>query len=158
MRNREYLVEASLGRFLRERVDDNVVPNSGVPGLARRFQPDFRSERHRLIVEFDGDDHYRSARRILGDRERDAVFSDAGYRVVRVPYFVQLTQVVIADLFGQIARDHHDFLAFPRGFIASTVVMPADFCELGIARFEDDLDRFRRYVRGLRPAARPDVQ
>ena len=63
-----------------------------------------------------------------------------------MPYFVQLTQVVIADLFGQIARDHHDFLAFPRGFIASTVVMPADFCELGIARFEDDLDRFS-YIR-----------
>src|SRR6516165_5637003 len=102
MRNREYLVEASLGRFLRERVDDNVVPNSGVPGLARRFQPDFRSERHRLIVEFDGDDHYRSARRILGDRERDAVFSDAGYRVVRVPYFVQLTRMVIGRLFGTL--------------------------------------------------------
>ena len=54
--------------------------------------------------------------------------------------------MVIADLFGQMARDHHDFLDFPHGFIASTVVMPADFCELGIARFEDDLERFS-YIR-----------
>jgi very-short-patch-repair endonuclease len=145
--DRRYLTEPSLGRFLRQRIDENIVSNRGVPGMARRFQPDFRSEQHRLIVEFDGDDHYRSVRRIFGDRERDAVLSAAGYQVVRVPYFVQLTQVVIANLFGQMARDHRDFLNFPHGFIAPTVVMPADFCELGIARFEDDLERFA-YIRG----------
>jgi very-short-patch-repair endonuclease len=42
-----------------------------IPGMSRRYRPDFRSERHRLIVEFDGDEHYRSAKKILRDEERD---------------------------------------------------------------------------------------
>ena len=142
----EYLLERSLGRFLRERVDPAIVAGQLVPGIKRRYKPDFRSERLRLIVEFDGDDHYRSAQRILGDEERDKTLVSVGYRVVRIPYFVQLTRVVIATLFGEIATHHEDFLNFPHGFIADNVVMPADFCELGISRFEADLERFS-YIR-----------
>jgi hypothetical protein len=142
----KYLVEASLGRFLRERVDPEIIAGQIVSGLGRRYRPDFRSERHQLIVEFDGDEHYRSAKKILGDKERDEAFAVAGYRVVRIPYFVQLAGVVIAGLFGDVASSHEDFLQFPHGFIAKTVIMPADFCELGIARFEADLLRFS-YIR-----------
>jgi hypothetical protein len=53
-----------------------------------------------------------------------------------------LSRAVITHLFGDIAHTTDDFLDFPHGFIASTVVMPADFCELGMARFEDNLERF----------------
>jgi very-short-patch-repair endonuclease len=126
----EYLTEASLGRFLRERVDPAIVAGQLISGISRRYQPDFRSEGHRLIVEFDGDDHYRSAKKILGDEERDRALASVGYRIVRIPYFVQLTRVVIATLFGEIAMHHGDFLNFPHGFIAKTVVMPANLCEL----------------------------
>jgi hypothetical protein len=144
---REYLTEVSLGRFLRERVDATFIANQPVPGLSRRFRPDYHSDRHKLVVEFDGDQHYRSSRVILGDVERDAFFTSNGFRVIRIPYFVQLSRAVIADLFGDLAHTTHDFLNFPQGFIASTVVMPADFCELGIARFEGDLERFG-YIAG----------
>jgi len=154
----EYLIEASLGRFLRERVDRETIAGQIVPGLGRRYRPDFRSERHRLIVEFDGDEYYRSVKKILGDEERDAAFTAAGYRVVRIPYFVQLAKPVIAGLFGDAATDHGDFLQFPHGFIAKTAIMPADFCELGIARFEADLLRFsyiqQEILESLRRAAR----
>jgi very-short-patch-repair endonuclease len=145
--DREYLTEVSLGQFLRERVDATFVANQPVQGLGRRFRPDYHSERHKLIVEFDGDQHYRSSRVILGDVERDACFTANGFRVIRIPYFVQLSRAVITHLFGDIAHTTNDFLDFPHGFIASTVVMPADFCELGIARFEDDLKRFD-YIAG----------
>lgn len=100
-----------------------------------------------MIVEFDGDEHYRSVRKILGDVEREAVFAEAGYRVVCVPYFVQLTRPVITDLFGGLAQDHGDFLNFPHGFIADRVVMPADFCEAGIVRFERDLRALQLHQR-----------
>lgn len=142
----EYLVEFSLGHFLRERVDPEIIAGQIVSGLGRRYRPDFRSERYRLIVEYDGDEHYRSAKKILGDQERDAVFVAAGYRVIRIPYFVQLKRDVIVALFGDAAEDPSDFQQFPHGFIAKTVVMPADFCELGIVRFEADLARFS-YIR-----------
>ena len=141
-----YLTEPLLGDFLRERVDPRIVANEPLPKSGRRVRPDYRSERHRLIIEFDGDAHYRQARTILGDQERDQFFRDFGYRVIRVPYFVQLTTPVILHLFENLARDRSDFLDFPHGFIAPTVVMPADFSELGIARFDSDLSRFS-YIR-----------
>lgn len=141
-----YLTEALLGHFLHDRVDREVIANRPVPGSGRRLQPDYRCDRLRLIVEFDGDAHYRSTKTIIGDADRDSLFTSLGYGVVRIPYFVQLTTPVIADLFGDLARDHSDFLDFSHGFIASTVIMPADFCELGLARFEADLRRFD-YIR-----------
>jgi very-short-patch-repair endonuclease len=144
---REYLTEVLLGQFLRERVDATFVANQPVRGLERRFRPDYHSEAHKLVVEFDGDQHYRSSRIVLGDGERDAFFTENGFRVIRIPYFVQLSRAVITHLFRDIAHTTSDFLNFPHGFIASTVVMPADFCELGIARFEDDLKRFG-YIAG----------
>jgi hypothetical protein len=64
----EYLTEASLGRFLRERVDPAIVAGQLIPGISRRYQPDFRMENAPLIVEFDGDEHYRSAKRSWGMR------------------------------------------------------------------------------------------
>jgi very-short-patch-repair endonuclease len=154
---REYLTEVSLGQFLRERVDEGFVANEAVPALQRRFRPDYYSERHRLIVEFDGDQHYRSSKVILRDFERDAFFIAKSFRVIRIPYFVQLSHAVITDLFGDLAHTTHDFLDFRHGFIAPTVVMPADFCELGIVRFEDDLKRFgyiaEHILQSLREAA-----
>ena len=92
------------------------------------------------------DEHYRSAKKILADEERDRAFVAARYRVVRIPYFVQLTRDVIVNLFDTAAIDQSVFLRFPHGFIAKTVAMPADFCELGVARFEADLVRFS-YIR-----------
>ena len=44
------LPSSSLGRFLHDRVDPDIIAGQIVPGLGRRYQPDFRSERHRLIV------------------------------------------------------------------------------------------------------------
>ena len=138
----DYLTEASLGRFLRERLDGDVVADSIVPGLGRRFRPDYRSERHRLVVEFDGDQHYRSAGHVLRDQERDVALRAAGYSVVRIPYFVQLDAKTIGQLFGALVIDRSAFKDFPHGFIAEKVVMPADFCELGVQRFKHDLQRF----------------
>ena len=65
-----------------------------------------------------------------------------GYTVVRIPYFVQLTEIVIRRVFAELILDPKDFLDFPQGFIASEVRFPANFCELGIVPFEADLVRF----------------
>ncbi|CAM6055307.1 unnamed protein product [Sphagnum tenellum] len=134
-----YLNELSLGRFLRERLDPNIVSNVGVPNIAQRFRPDYRSERFKLIFEIDGDQHYRSAKYVIDDKKRDVILTESGYRVVRIPYFVQMTEPVIALLFGGLVSDHSTFKDFPHGFISSSVVFPADFCELGVNRFLDDL-------------------
>jgi hypothetical protein len=137
-----YLTESSLGRFLRERLDPDIVSDLVIPGLAQRFRPDFRSESHKLIVEFDGDQHYQRAGRVLGDASRDAVFAGAGYEVIRIPYFVQLTEPVIGLLFGELVKNCSPWKDFPHGFVDERVIFPADFCEIGVARFREDLSRF----------------
>ncbi len=154
MPEEDYLTELSLGRFLRKRLDDGVVADSVVPGIGRRFRPDYRSERHRLVVEFDGDQHYRSAGHVLRDQERDAFLRAAGYAVVRIPYFVQLDATTIGHLFGALVTDRSPFKSFPHGFIAEKVVMPADFCELGVQRFVADLQRFAAVAKEIAESLR----
>jgi hypothetical protein len=139
---RPYLTEPSLGRFLRERLDPEILTNVRVPSITRRFLPDYRSEKYKLIVEFDGDQHYRSAKHVIEDKTRDQILTDAGYRVIRIPYFVQMTEPIIGMLFGNHITNRDRFKDFPHGFIADTVIFPADFCELGVARFLNDLDLF----------------
>jgi Protein of unknown function (DUF559) len=139
---RPYLDESSLGRFLRERLDPETLSNLRVPSIARQFRPDYRSEKHKLIVEFDGDQHYRSAKHVIEDKTRDQILTDAGYRVIRIPYFVQMTEPVIGVLFGHRIVNRDRFKDFPHGFISDTVVFPADFCELGVVQFVEDLERF----------------
>ena len=109
MAEHPYLDEASLGRFLRERLDPNALGDARVPGIVRQFRPDYRSERHKLIVEYDGDQHYRSAKHVIDDKTRDQALVAAGYTVIRVPYFVQMTEPVISLLFDHLITNRTPF-------------------------------------------------
>ena len=72
--------------------------------------------------------------------KEDKIFNALGYRIIRVPYFVQLSSPVIKQLFG-IDVDYHQI--FPHGFIVNNKnFLPCEFCELGIERFKDDLKKF----------------
>lgn len=53
-----------------------------------------------------------------------------------------MTPQTIQLLFGNLVAYQSPFKDFPHGFIADTVVFPADFCEIGIDRFLADLDKF----------------
>jgi hypothetical protein len=79
---------------------------------------------------------------VLEDTQRDAMLIRASYRIIRFPYFVQFHPPVIEALFGEQIVNRSSLKDFPHGFIADTVVFPADFCELGIERFRRDLERF----------------
>jgi hypothetical protein len=111
-----------------------------VPGSSnKRMRPDYRSDSMMLILESDGDSHYRSARRIKADIKKDTDYTNLGYRVYRIPFFVQMTSQVLEDIFHREINYEQDY---PNGFIASNVILPADFCELGIKKFKSDLERF----------------
>jgi very-short-patch-repair endonuclease len=135
-----YLTEASLAKKLQEIfpgerfVRDKVVPKSGV-----KTRPDYRSNNLKLIVEYDGPNHYCQARRIIKDLRKRTRYQEMGFKVVRIPYFVQLKSETIRLLFGVEKQVHENF---PHGFIIKTVKLPADFCELGIRVFAEDLSRF----------------
>lgn len=97
----------------------------------------------RFAVEFDGDEHYRHSLKIKADREKDSVASAGGYRVVRFPYWVQLTTKTLQHYFGLEAKVVQDF---PHGFI-TTKHFPASYCELGIERFTRELEALPKMVR-----------
>ena len=64
-----------------------------------RSRPDYRSEKLKLIIEFDGLQHYTKPDIIEKDLQTTAVYKSFGYKVVRIPYFIQLTQKVVKSLF-----------------------------------------------------------
>jgi len=135
-----YLTDDLLCVYLKKLFPDNifirdkVVPNSGL-----KTRPDYRNDDLKLIIEFDGYRHYTVPKVILSDLKKDEVYSKMGYTIVRIPYFVQLTSVVIQNLFN-LSIDFNT--TFPHGFIVDICARPADFCELGIDRFIMDLDKF----------------
>lgn len=136
-----YLTEADLGVILSvifpalEFVHDKSVPGS----KNARWRPDYRCEKIKLIIEFDGDSHYCKAARIISDHEKDAEYKSLGYKIIRIPYFIQMTSDVLAHVFG-ISKPFTK--KYPHGFIDPKAVLPADFCELGIQKFVADLSTF----------------
>jgi hypothetical protein len=55
----------------------------------------FRQNRSLVLVEYDGDDHYRDSLKIKADRERDRLAQQNQMRVVRVPYWIQLDSTTV---------------------------------------------------------------
>lgn len=55
----------------------------------------------KLIIEFDGIQHYRSPERIKLDIENQSIYERYGYKVVRIPYFIQLSNDVVKKMFGR---------------------------------------------------------
>jgi len=136
-----YLTELNLKEILKtikpnyEFIHDKSVPHS----KNKRMRPDFRCDELKLIIEFDGDSHYCKAERILKDKQKDEDYISLGYKVFRIPYFIQMSTKLLKMIFNE---DINFTQVYPNGFIDKRAVLPADFCELGIELFEHDLEKF----------------
>ena len=118
----------------------------------RKFRPDARCEELNLIVEFDGTPHYQDANIILADKMKDEYLAKAGYHVVRIPYWIQLSTSAIYALFEPVAnyitcpRDV-DVCTLPYSFFNPDTKDPGlsisvgSMCELGRERFVQELQR-----------------
>lgn len=150
---RPHSTESALARlFPNERfARDRIIPDA--PTDAR---PSYRCERLKLIVQCDGPPHYRESGIILQDRQQDAAFETMGYRVVRIPYFVQWSAEVAEHLFGRDGGLIEP--AGPQGFVGDDMPLPADFCALGIERFLQDLKRFHAVAKDIVTSLRAQVR
>lgn len=139
-----YLTESKLAQALKQIVGDRWGGSQlRVEGTKRRWDMWFVGDEGRVVVEFDGDEHYRNTMKIKADREKDAIAAAQGLRVIRVPYWVQLDVVTCLHYFGIEAEIQQDF---PHGFIV-TKVFPASYCEMGIERFKTELAGLPETVR-----------
>ena len=83
-------------------IHNKTVPNLvDSMGKRRLNRPDYRSETLKLIVEFDGLPHYQDPEVIRKDEESYDLYKFNGYTLVRIPYFVQLTNDIVEQLFGR---------------------------------------------------------
>jgi len=123
------LTERKLAAALRELVGDQWAGGQvAIPGFGRRFDMAFRTNTSTVLVEYDGDEHYRNSMKIKADQEKDVLASENRMRLVRIPYWVQLDSMMARHWFGLEANIEQ---SFPHGFI-TTKLFPASFCELGV--------------------------
>ena len=115
-------------------VHDKTIPN--LPeGIKCRKRPDYRSESLKLIIEFDGVQHFESPRQIQEDIKTTKLYESFGYRVVRIPFFIQLTNVAVLEMFNVNVEEQ---LFNPS--IASMGIKganPATVCYAGIQRMAE---------------------
>lgn len=134
----KFLTEQKLAKFLVDRIDPSIIHNQPINNT--RTRPDFRSDQLKFIVQFDGFRHYSDPKQILKDLQDDELFLSLKYTIIRIPYFVQLDEVIIKKLFGIYTTNLIPISDFPHGFISNKALLPASFCELGIIRFINDLE------------------
>jgi hypothetical protein len=137
-------------------IHDEVIPNEiyshrGINQF-RRFRPDMRSEDLGLIVEFDGVNHYSSLHVVLSDKDKDEYLRSAGYKIVRIPYFVVLSPTSIMRLFGVDVNDRlKDTGVLDYGLFDSPdndyglKICPQSFCHLGMMKFFNDVKAMTKH-------------
>ena len=110
--------------------------------LVSRKRPDYRSESLKLIIEFDGLPHYQSPKQIIKDKENTLLYESLGYKVIRIPYFIQLTQEAIKILFNK--EVNHEYV-FPNDIPSlgiNSEATPAYLCYDGIQKMKEDFQKF----------------
>lgn len=105
-----------------------------------RYRPDYWSKSLKMIVEFDGVQHYTDPGVIVKDKDKDCAYKELKYKVVRIPYFIQLTREAVKELFGvdvqmPLFDEKYASLGPTRG-------SPAYLCSAGLQRMARDFLRF----------------
>ena len=132
------------------------IHDKGVPGSKSQTRPDYLCESLKLIVEFDGLQHYQKPDVICADEIKNNMYEAMGYKVVRIPYFIQLTNEVIKIMFD---RDIKEMMFNPN--IPSMGVKgmntPAYCCPAGIKRMAKEFKLYpQQYEVNIRALEKED--
>lgn len=124
-------------------VDDWIHDKSikKINGKKCSFRPDFRSESLKMIIEFDGLLHYTNPQNILADIKKTALYESGGYKVVRIPYFIQLTNAVVKKMFGVDVKEPLFDDTIPSMHVAWKNT-PAYVCCMGVERMAKELSDY----------------
>jgi hypothetical protein len=119
-------------------------------GQKYRIRPDYRSESLKLIIEFDGLSHYENPDTIEKDKKNQEIYESNGYKVVRIPYFIQLSNDVVEKLFD-VKVEEPLFNAKIPSLGINGRHSPAYLCPAGIRRMAKEfLDYSEQYQVNLK--------
>lgn len=141
----EYLTEEKLGEELKV-----IFPNNEFRKQiylkdicnnynGKKLRVDYFCFKLKLVVEFDGYGHYTNPNQIVNDMDKNIYLEENGYKLVRIPYFVQLCPRTIKYYFDVELKNYLQL--YPHGFIDKKAVLPAKFCSMGISRFNQELEK-----------------
>lgn len=133
----------------------NVIDRQGnkVNIKGKTPRPDFLSTELGLIIEIDGDrkgmykGHFSDFEKAQDDIEKNKIYKDLDYKVIRIPPYVQLDSVMIKHYFNLEYAEKLYPAASEHGFAHPQISLPAIYCELGIERFEEDMKTLPLSVR-----------
>ncbi len=108
--------------------------------LKCRKRPDYRSETLKLIIEFDGVQHYNNPQKILDDFSAKEFYEKFGYKVVRLPFFIQLTNKAVSYLFDVDVDEPLFNVSFPS--MGPKGITPACICGAGLYRMANEFKHF----------------
>ena len=112
-----------------------------VNGTLYRSRPDYRSEELKLIIEFDGLQHYTKPDIIEKDLKTTELYINLGYKVVRIPYFIQLTNKAVKTLFDvDVPEELFDETISSLGIEGQNT--PAYLCSAGVKRMAGEFEKF----------------
>lgn len=110
-------------------------------GKLYRNRPDYRSEKLELIIEFDGLQHYTKPDVIEKDFKTTELYKMLGYKVVRIPYFIQLSNKVVKTLFDlDVTEELFDETVPSLGVGGQNT--PAYLCPAGLKRMAEEFRKF----------------
>lgn len=97
-----------------------------------------------VFVEFNGPTHYTNTSTILRDYALRSLCEDQNIRLVEIPYFVQMNDYSIEEYFGvavlPMLEGKTVVSALSSGFNDRPIVLPYDYCQLGVSRLMSDLN------------------
>ena len=120
---------------------DKWVHDKPIHGIGKRIRPDYRCDELNLIVEFDGLQHYQQPDKILTDWSNQKFYESIGFQVVRIPYFIQLTNDVVKTMFGRNVQEEL-FDAEVHSMAPEWRNTPAWCCPLGIERMAKEFHQY----------------
>lgn len=110
-------------------------------GKLYRNRPDYRSEKFKIIIEFDGLQHYTKPDVIERDLKTTELYKNLGYKVVRIPYFIQLSNKAVKTLFGLDVSEELFDEAVPSLGVGGQNT-PAYLCPAGLKRMAEEFNKF----------------
>lgn len=134
-------LEKYLNVIFPEIPSSNWIHNKKVDGIGRLIRPDYRCESLKLIIEFDGVQHYQKPEQIKADYENQAIYESYGYKVVRIPYFVQLSNDVVRQMFGREVSEQLFDSSIPLLGIKGQNT-PAYCCPAGLKRMAKEFKNY----------------
>lgn len=125
-----------------EWIQNKKCPNIFVDGKPKTYKPDFRNENLKLIIEVDGLLHYTQEQNVIGDREHNKAYLDAGYKLVRIPYFIQLSNNAVRKLFDVNVEEPLFDENIPSIPTPKNKGIPTQLCSEGLRRMAEEFHAF----------------